>query len=280
MSTTGTHKNTHQSSGRQGGSPAHSSAQSAGQKRELTPEERRRRQAARRRRQKELARRRRRKRILAAIFGILGIAALVVLVLLVYRFVKGGSSSSLIEAKGDTFVIALDPGHGGEDIGMSNGDVTEKAVTLAICEKVKVMLESQGYEVVMTRSEDSYIAKEDRVSLVNSSSADLLVSVHCGYSDTDASQSGAVLHYQAGSGESEALAAQIEDHLVQEAGVTDGGSKAGSYTILTDTQVPAVLVEAGYLSNAEEASRLADDSYENEIAKGIAKGIILSLDRS
>ena len=59
----------------------------------------------------------------------------------------------------------------------------------------------------------------------------------------------------------------------------DGGFAEGDYTIVSDTEMPAVLVETGYLSNSQEAAKLADDAYQNDTAKGIAKGIILSLNR-
>ena len=245
------------------------------EKRELSPEERRRRREARRRREQEM-KRRKKKRILV-LTGVI-LVALIVLGLVgfgIYKLV--GGSTKEISAKGTEFVIALDPGHGGEDIGMSSGETTEKQVTLDICSKLKIMLESQGYRVVMTREDDTRVSKEERVAAANASSADLLVSVHCGYSQ-NSTASGAVSHYKADSGESAYLGENIQAALVKESGASDGGFSEGSYTIITDTEMPAVLVEVGYLSNMQEAENLADDSYQNDTAKGIAKGIILSLD--
>ena len=68
---------------------------------------------------------------------------------------RQGKSSATIPAQGSNYVIVLDPGHGGEDTGMSSAAIEEKEVDLNICAKLKVMLESQGYQVVMTR-EDVY----------------------------------------------------------------------------------------------------------------------------
>ena len=90
----------------------------------------------------------------------------------------------------------------------------------------------------------------------------------------------AVSHYKKGSKESRYLAEMIESALVKESGALDGGSGEGSYSILSDTEMPAVLVEVGYISNMEEAGSLTDDSYQNDAAKGIAKGIIMSLEKN
>lgn len=245
------------------------------EKRELSPEERRRRKEARRRREQEMKKKKQKRvRMICAVLA--GILILCGIIFGVSRFLSGGSKE--ITAKSGTFVIAIDPGHGGEDTGMSQGDITEKQVTLDICSKLKIMLESQGYNVIMTREDDSRVSKEERVTAANASQADLLVSVHCGYAE-NSSLNGAVSHYKADSKSSAYLGENIQAALVKENGAFDGGLSEGDYTITRDTQMPAVLVEVGYLSNSQEAENLADDAYQNDTAKGIAKGIILSLDR-
>lgn len=246
------------------------------EKQHLTPAERRRRMEMKKRRQKERQRRRRRKKILIGA----GITAGVLLAaLIIFLVVRGFGGSPDISAKGDTFVIALDPGHGGEDTGMSSGEAVEKDIDLKICSKLKIMLESQGYQVVMTREDDTRLSKEERTTLANESGADLLVSVHCNYSESDGSISGASASFQEGNKQSRALAENILDSLTEESGAADGGTRAGDFTILNDADMPAVLVEAGYLSNDTESVNLADDVYQNDVAKGIAFGIISSLAR-
>ncbi len=247
------------------------------EKRQLTPEQRRRRMEIRKRKQKELQRRRRQKKILIGA----GIAVFVlVLAFVIFQVVKfTGSGSSYISARGETFVIALDPGHGGEDLGMSSGEVLEKDVDLKICSKLKIMLESQGYQVVMTREDDTRVAAADRVSLINESGADLLVSVHCNYSESDSELAGAVSGWKDGDKKSRTLAENVQAKLVEESGAADLGAVSGDYTILNETTMPGVLIQPGYLSNPEEAEKLSDDLYQNDVAKGIAYGILASLDR-
>ncbi len=244
---------------------------------EMSPAERRRRMEARRRRQREQERRRK-KKLMLLIGG--GVAALVVVGLIIFAVIKlvsGGSAT--IASKSGSFVIAIDPGHGGEDVGKSNGGTSEKQVTMDICEKLKVMLEGQGCQVLMLREDDTRISKEDRVQKANEAQADLLVSVHCGYSE-DSSSSGVVSYYKENSKQSANLAEMIETAVVKESGALDGGFQEGSYHIISDTEMPAVLIEVGYISNGDEAVSLADDSYQNDIAKGIAKGIIMSLEKN
>lgn len=243
------------------------------EKQHVSPAERRRRTEMRKRRQKEIQRRKRRRLILLILGGILGIAALAGIIFGVSRLV----GSPEISAKGDTFVIAIDPGHGGEDTGMSAEAVMEKAADLKICSKLKIMLESQGCQVIMTREEDTRLSKEERVKLANESGADLLVSVHCNYSKEDESLSGARTSYKKGDKKAKALAENVQEALVKETGAADGGTEKAEYTILTDTEMPGVLVEAGYLSSEAEAAKLAEDTYQNDVAKGIAKGILASL---
>lgn len=247
-------------------------------KHEMSPVERRRRAAARRRRQEERKRKKRRRAL--RIVGIILVAAAIAggIIFAVSRF-PGGGKDVKISAQGSTYVIAIDPGHGGRDTGMSSAAIEEKEVDLNICVKLKIMLESQGYQVVMTREDDSYLSKEERVAAANASGADLLVSVHCNYSETDSDLSGVHVSYADGDKESRSLAENIDAALVKETGAKDQGSNSCDFSIVNDTDMPAVLVEAGYLSNESEGRELADDVYENSIAKGIAKGVLATLNR-
>lgn len=241
--------------------------------RQLSPEDRRRRMEARRRRQER--ERKKKRTILAVVLAALVLVILAVVAILVFMG-KGAGGSEQIERKGDNYVIFIDPGHGGADIGLSSDSGLEKDAAFDICSKLKVMLESQGYTVVMSREDDSRLSKEERVAAANESGADLLVSVHCGYSG-DSGISGAVSSYKEESRASEVLCENIQKAVVKENGANDEGTKEGRYNILSDTEMPGVLIEVGYMSNAEEAAKLADDAYQNDTAKGIAKGIIVSL---
>lgn len=75
-------------------------------------------------------------------------------------------------------LVVIDPGHGGEDIGCSSGNILEKDVNLQIALALRDKLEGMGYEAIMTREDDTYLPLEDRVAFVNGTGADILVSIH------------------------------------------------------------------------------------------------------
>ena len=70
----------------------------------------------------------------------------------------------------------------------------------------------------------------------------------------------------------------VQESIILETGAVNGGFYAGDFAIVKDTEIPSVLVEVGYFSNAQDSASLTDDAYRNLMAKGIAKGVIRSLD--
>ena len=88
------------------------------------------------------------------------------------------------------YAVMIDPGHGGNDGGTSNGDVIEKDVNLNVSLKLAEFLKSQGIEVFMTRDADNYVSLEERVYKTNQTTADFFVSLHCNYFEEDASMDG------------------------------------------------------------------------------------------
>ena len=128
-------------------------------KNEMSPAERRHRAAARKRRQEEMKRRKCRRALLFVVM-ILIVAVIAGGIIVAVSKFTGGGSGVKISAQGSTYVIAIDPGHGGRDTGMSSAAIEEKEADLNICAKLKIMLESQGYQVVMTREDDSYLSKD------------------------------------------------------------------------------------------------------------------------
>jgi N-acetylmuramoyl-L-alanine amidase len=185
----------------------------------------------------------------------------------------------------------IDAGHGGDDpgkIGINNAN--EKDVNLQIAKKVKVLLEKQGIEVVMTREEDVMLAGEDennkkiqdmkaRVQLMNDSGADMVVSIHQN-SYTDESIHGAQVFYYTHSTEGKALAEILQEALLEVDSDNTRQAKADdTYYILKRTKSPTVIVECGFLSNSQEADLLITESYQDQLAESIMKGIITCLSK-
>ena len=138
----------------------------------------------------------------------------------------------------------------------------------------------------MTRSDDNGLYNESdtnkkasdmkkRCSIINESNADAVVSIHQN-SYVSGESRGAQVFYYKQSAEGKKLAGIIQRHIVNEADTTNKRvEKADStYYLLLHTNVPAVIVECGFLSNPEEAGMLNSDSYQQKIARGIYNGLM------
>lgn len=179
--------------------------------------------------------------------------------------------------------VVLDPGHGGHDpgaIGYSGSH--EKDVNLAVGKKTADILRAAGFEVMMTRDDDTFVDLNDRVSFANSSQAAALVSIHCNGS-TNSSTNGTEVYYYidqndpvvvAQANERARLASIVYDSLIRALGRKDNGVRQNNYIVVRYTQIPAILVETAYLTNLGEEVLLNDPAFQDQAAQAIANGIM------
>lgn len=174
-------------------------------------------------------------------------------------------------------LIVIDPGHGGVDEGCTNGAVLEKDINLEIARLAEIKLEELGYRVILTREEDAYITKEDRVQMANELCADLYISIHQNtYEDPEVAGIETWYDSTGLSKESERLAKLVhyETLLATEGRARELVDSTELY-ITGETQMPSCLIETGFLSNPEELALLSEPEYQNELAEGIVTGIDL-----
>lgn len=187
----------------------------------------------------------------------------------------------------DTPCVVLDAGHGGDDPGkIGINGALEKDVNLAITLLVRQYLEAGDIRVVLTRetAEGLYDADASnkkvqdmkrRISLIEECSPAVTVSIHQN-SYPEEYVHGAQVFYYTGSAEGKALAEKIQNRLIT--GVDPDNKRQikanDSYYLLKKTKVPIVIVECGFLSNAEEAKKLCTEEYQRELAWQIHLGII------
>lgn len=171
-------------------------------------------------------------------------------------------------------LIVVDAGHGGKDQGTCSGDILEKDINLKVARKLAKKLKKAGAKVVMTRDEDVKIELEDRAAIANEEAADFFVSIHCNYYEKDAGISGLECYYEESSEGGKELAERIVRTVGEEEGVEVRGTKTANYRVLLRTQMPAVLIELGYMSNPAECEKLADGDYQELLAERIAAGIL------
>lgn len=183
-------------------------------------------------------------------------------------------ASALVEAAKPP-VIFIDAGHGGADGGCEGGKVLEKNVNLAIALAVKEQLENRGYIVLMSREDDTYISKEDRVKAANSSGADVFVSIHQNSSKYSKVKGMEVWYDGTDTNrDSEKLAQLIKQHTIDTTASIERELKENAdFYVTGNTTMPACLIETGFLSNSTERNNLTSAEYQAKIADGIANGI-------
>ena len=185
--------------------------------------------------------------------------------------------------------VVIDAGHGGIDPGAKAPGITlEKNVNLDIAMHLKRLFSKAGVYVVMIRETDQDLGPDDfqggmarhkkkdleaRVNLANNSGADLFLSIHAN-SFPGQSWSGAQTFYDRGEAESNTWARAVQSELVNQLGPNNRKVKSADFRVLSDTKMPAILVEVGFLSNPREARLLADQEYRVKVAESIYQGTV------
>ncbi len=191
-------------------------------------------------------------------------------------------------------VVVLDPGHGALDSGAkSRRGIEEKRAALDIARRVRQHLASAGAVVYMTRENDRFVQLEERSRLAAGWGADLFVSIHLnaaanrdargvetfvmaaeGQSSTvGGSKSPAAPGNRHNAGNA-ALGFQLQRSLIQQTRAVDRGLKRARFIVLRNAPCPAALIECGFLSHADEEKLLMTETYRDEVARGIARGIV------
>lgn len=192
-------------------------------------------------------------------------------------------NSDKVEKK--EYTVVLDAGHGSSDSGkVGINGVLEKDINLSISKKTKKYLEKKGIRVIMTRDKDESLAEGEkgnrkvqdmkaRVKRINDTKPDLAVSIHQNSYHEESIHGAQVFYYEhSESGEKDARILQ-EALLALDPDNTRQVKANTTYYLLKRTEVPILIVECGFLSNQEEAEKLASEDYQKEIAKAIANGI-------
>lgn len=192
-----------------------------------------------------------------------------------------GTGEAALPATAAAFTVVVDAGHGGMDVGASGTDtgVEEAGLNLAVAQRLQAELTARGVRVIMTREDDGALAAskrgdmEARREMLRDETADIVVSIHMNkYGDR--SVSGAMAYYMQGSAEGERLAQMVIDSVCDAIDRDRRAANPGDYFVLRECEAPSVLVECGFLSNAEEEKKLQDGAYQQLLAEAIAAGVI------
>jgi len=194
--------------------------------------------------------------------------------------------------------ICLDPGHGGKDSGYHVGWHYEKIYTLALAAELQSQLKKAGFNVMLTRTKDKFVELTERPDVANRRGADLFVSLHFNATETGKNEVAGPETYcitPVGASSSNAqgeganhgacianrvenksllLAYQVQKALVKNLGVEDRSVRRARFAVLRDAEMPAILVESGYMTHPAEGRKIYDADYRRRIAAAIVKGIL------
>lgn len=172
----------------------------------------------------------------------------------------------------DNIVIALDPGHGGNDVGAiaPNGDY-EKNYTIEIATQLKKRLEESGAFVIMLREGDENPSLYERVYKANRNKADILVSIHLNAFFRSYANGTETFYYKY---KDKNLAQYLHHETLQSLKLKNNGLKRARMYVLRHSNMPAVLVEPAYMTHPEEGVLLNRASYRNQITETLYQGIL------
>ena len=178
-------------------------------------------------------------------------------------------------------LILLDAGHGGKDTGARGVTIDEKDLTLDITLQVGNILKQKGYQVDYIRTNDTYIAPEDRPIMANRINPEIFVSIHINSAIVNTAMGIETYYYAPESNpdlflqreERERLARSVQTNLIAALKRPDRGVKSGNYGVLRNSNMPSILTEIMFINNATEEELLKQAYIRTQAAEAVAKGI-------
>ena len=193
-------------------------------------------------------------------------------------------------------LVVIDAGHGGQDSGTTKTGLVEKDLALDVAHRLERHLQGRGFVTLLTRADDSYVSLQERATIANNQPASVFVSIHFDEAGR-AAATGIETYYavrqaslpervaswlpflqraaaEAPDVESRSLAGFIQDAVVARTQATNRGTRQQQFFVVANVRHPAVLVEGGFLTNKDEAVKLTNADYREQMASGIADGIV------
>lgn len=172
-------------------------------------------------------------------------------------------------------LVVLDPGHGGKYPGAVAGSLREKDLNLAVATCAAKMLEAHGVQVTLTRTGDEHVPLSSRAAMARE--ARCLVSIHHNSADNPRARGHEVFYSVTGRGKD--LAQAISERLKANSPLPSRGIKTRElggrdyYYLIRQTDIPAVIVELGFLTNPEDARYLSSRAGQEDGARAVSQGI-------
>jgi N-acetylmuramoyl-L-alanine amidase len=193
-------------------------------------------------------------------------------------------------------MVVIDAGHGGQDSGTIKTGLVEKDLALDVAHRLDRHLKERGFVTLLTRADDTFISLQERARIANIQPASVFVSIHFDEAGR-AAATGIETYYAARrvslpervvswlpflqkaaaeppDVESQNLAGFIQESVVAQTQAANRGTRQQQFFVVANVRHPAVLVEGGFLTNKDEALKLTNADYREQMAVGIASGIV------
>lgn len=167
--------------------------------------------------------------------------------------------------------VFFDAGHGGGDGGAQRGGVFEKDLTLQFVFMYRKVLEEKGATVILPRATDMRLGLDERVGSITRHRPDVAISAHINSSEGETQATGIETYYT--TAESKPLAEFIHKAVLKSTGAKDRGIHQNNFYIPKNSPVPTILLEHGFINNADERKLLASPEYQRKFADGMAQGL-------
>lgn len=169
--------------------------------------------------------------------------------------------------------ICYDAGHGGKDPGaVGKRGTCEKDITLDIAKKCNAYTNQLEHKSILTRDKDIFLELAERANIANKANADILIAIHCNSAENEKAN-GIETYSYPNSSQGKEYAAKVQVNLIKITGLNSRGIKEANFAVLKHSNMPAILVEVGFISNAQEELLLMSEEYRDKVAKAIVEAI-------
>lgn len=179
-------------------------------------------------------------------------------------------ASNFVIANAETYKVFIDPGHGGIDNGTSHYGYLEDVINLQIAHKLKNKLINEGFEVEMSRTDDTSLSLSERTIKSNNSDSDIFISIHQNAANATSANGVETYYYNARNIQ---LANAIHNSIINSTDANNRNVRKGNFQVLRDNNKASILLECGFISNKSEGYKLNTSEYQNKIVDGIVSGV-------
>ncbi|MEM9024203.1 MAG: N-acetylmuramoyl-L-alanine amidase, partial [Bacteroidota bacterium] len=166
-------------------------------------------------------------------------------------------------------------GHGGEDMGNAEGTVSEKELTLQFAKVLRQQLRQAGIEVLLVREDDRFVPLNDRAAYTQNRGEALFISLHLNAAESSSAHGFEVYipNNEHSTYRKSLRFANATDRILAKNGVETRGVKTANFTVLKNSESPAVLMELGFLSSAKDMEQLQSAAYQEQLCGWIVKAV-------